>query len=81
MAMASDDEYIRDGWPKMPDNTTDYDGKGLLALVRAGNSPFKHVWDVNLLIREVENVLGAQMSDIPLVSKDSNNYVSIFIKA
>jgi len=78
--MASDDGYIRDGWPKMP-NSTEYDGKRLLALVRAGNSPFKHAWDVNLLIQEVENNMGTQVFDIPFVSKGSNNYVSVCIKA
>ena len=76
--MASDDGYLRDDWPKMPDNT-DYDGKELLALVRAGNSPFKDMCDVNLLVREVENNVGAQVADIPFVSKGSNNYVSICI--
>ncbi len=78
--MASDDGYIRDDWPKMPDNP-DYDGKSLLALVRAGNSPFKHVYDVHLLIQEVEKMMGTRVLDIPLVTKGSNNYVSVCIKA
>ena len=80
LAMAFDDGYIRDGWPKMPDNT-EYDGKRLLALVRAGNSPFRHAWDVNLLIHEVEKIMGTQVLDIPFVSKGSNNYVSVCTKA
>jgi hypothetical protein len=77
--MTSADGYIRDGWPNMPGDT-EYDGKGLLALVRAGNSPFKHVWDANLLIQEVEKIMGTQVFDIPFVSKGSNNYVSVCIK-
>jgi len=43
--------YFRDDWPKMPDGS-DFDGKQLLTLVRSGNSPFRGVWDVNLLIRD-----------------------------
>ncbi|KAJ9197698.1 hypothetical protein DTO164E3_5552 [Paecilomyces variotii] len=64
---------FRDDWPKMPDNN-DFDGKQLLALVRSGKSPFHGVWDVNLLIREVEENLGAKVIDIPVVYKGSNNY-------
>lgn len=75
--MTSDDEgYRGDVWPKLPDNT-EYDGKELLALVQAGKSPFKDCFDVNLLIREVEDNVGAQGTDIPFVGKGSNNYVSI----
>ncbi|KAI0103754.1 3-hydroxybutyryl-CoA dehydratase [Nemania sp. FL0031] len=64
---------FRDDWPKMPD-ASDFDGKQLFALVRSGNSPFHGVWDVNLLIREIEENLGAQVIDIPVVYKGSNNY-------
>jgi hypothetical protein len=60
----------------MPDGT-DFDGKQLLSLVRGGNSPFHGAWDVNLLIREIEKNLGAKVIDIPVVSKGSNNYVSV----
>ncbi len=71
--MASEDEgYIRD---EMPDGT-DFDGKGLLDLVRAGKSPFKDAWDVNLFVEEIETVVDTKVADIPLVSKGSNNYVS-----
>jgi hypothetical protein len=66
---------FRDDWPKMPDDS-DFDGKQLLALVRSGNSPFHGVWDVNLLIREIEENLGAEVIDIPVILKGSNNYVS-----
>ncbi|MCJ1343386.1 hypothetical protein MMC31_001579 [Peltigera leucophlebia] len=66
-------DYLFDPWPKMPDGKK-FDGKQLLALVRSGNSPFRGVWDVNILIREVEEYLGAQVIDIPAVNKGSNNY-------
>lgn len=65
----------RDDWPKMPDGS-DFNGKDLLTLVRTGNSPFHGVWDVNLLIREIEETVDAQGIDIPATSKGSNNYVS-----
>lgn len=67
---------FRDDWPKMHDGT-DFDGKQLLTLVRSGNSPFDKVWDVNLLIREVEENLCTKVIDIPVVDKGSNNYVSL----
>jgi hypothetical protein len=72
--------YIDDDWPKMPDGS-DFDGTQLLALIRSGNSPFHGVWDVNLLIREVEENLGAQVIDIPVINKGSNNYVSCFLQS
>ncbi|KAF8804222.1 hypothetical protein BYT27DRAFT_7259404 [Phlegmacium glaucopus] len=50
---------FRDDWPNMQDGI-DFDGKQLLTLVRSGNSPFHGVWDVNLLIREIEENLGTQ---------------------
>lgn len=65
----------RDDWPKMPDGS-DFNGKDLLTLVRNGNSPFRGVWDVNLLIREIEETVDAQVIDIPAIYKGSNNYVS-----
>ena len=65
---------FRDDWPKMQ-NGIDFHGKQLLTLVRSGNSPFHGVWDVNLLIREVEKNLGTQVVDIPIIYKGSNNYV------
>lgn len=67
--------YICDDWPQVSDGS-DFDGEQLLTLVRSGNSPFRGVWDVNLLIREVEENLGGQVIDIPAVSRGSNNYVS-----
>ena len=48
--------YYCNEWPKMPDGN-DFDGKHLLSLVRSGNSPFKGLWDVHLLSREVEENL------------------------
>ena len=67
---------FRDDSPEMPDGSA-FDGTQLLTLVRSGNSPMSRVWDVNLLIREVEEVLGSEVIDIPTVTKGSNNYVSI----
>ena len=71
------DEYVCDDWPKMLDDS-DFDGKHLLALVRESKSPFHGVWDVNLLVREVEENLGAKVIDIPDVFHGSNNYVSSY---
>ena len=64
--------YYGDEWPKIQDGT-DFDGKNLLTLVRNGNNPF--VWDVNLLIQEVEENLATQVIDIPVVSSGANYYV------
>lgn len=60
---------FRDDWP------TDFDGKNLLTLIRTGRSPFHGVWDVNLLIREIEENLDTQVIDIPFFYNGSNNYV------
>lgn len=67
--------YDHDEWPKMPDGN-DFDGKQLFTLVRSGKSPFHGLWDVTLLIQEVEEKLGVDVIDIPIISKGSNNYVS-----
>lgn len=64
---------FRDDCPKMQ-NGIDFDGKQLLTLVRSGNSPFHGVWNVNLLIQEVEENLNTHVVDIPIVYKGSNNY-------
>ena len=56
-----------------------FDGTGLLPLVRSGRSPFQDVWDVNLLIREIEDHL-ASVVDIPAVGKGSNNYVRFLFR-
>ena len=71
---------FRDDWPKMQDDS-DFDGKQLLTLVRSGNSPFHGVWDINLLIQEIEENLGAEVIDIPVVFKGSNNYVSSYLQS
>ncbi|KAM3463499.1 hypothetical protein MY5147_009653 [Beauveria neobassiana] len=65
--------YYKDPWPVMPDGTK-FDGKQLLGLVRSGKSPFDGAWDVNLLIQELEENLGAAVTDIPFVYSGSNNY-------
>ncbi|KAJ6013774.1 hypothetical protein N7540_008365 [Penicillium herquei] len=65
----------RDDWPSMPDGSA-YDGKQLVTLFREGKSPFRALWDVNLLIEEIEKHTGTQVVDIPVVDKGSNNYVT-----
>ena len=67
--------YWRDEWPSPADGHA-YDGRGLLQLLRRGECPFKNLWDVNLLIEEIEEKLGIKLIDIPMVDKGSNNYVS-----
>ncbi|PUU81669.1 hypothetical protein B9Z19DRAFT_1113281 [Tuber borchii] len=57
----------------MPDGN-DFDGKHLLSLVRSGSSPFEGLWDVNLLIQEIEANLDTQVIEIPDISTGSNNY-------
>ncbi|KAG6849770.1 hypothetical protein H0H93_005286 [Arthromyces matolae] len=52
--LMSESIYLKDPWPVMPDGT-DFDGSGLLSLLRNGKSPFAGAWDVNLLIQEIEN--------------------------
>ena len=64
----------RDEWPSMPDGRQ-YDGRELMSLVRNNDSPFSGVWDVRLLIQEIESNLDTQVIDIPVVGKGSNNYV------
>ncbi|MCJ1355611.1 MAG: hypothetical protein MMC33_005603 [Icmadophila ericetorum] len=68
-----EDVYFVDEWPKLPDGS-DWDGKQLLTLVRSGKSPFHGAWDVNILIREIEENLAAEVIDIPCVYEGANNY-------
>ncbi|KAJ5915585.1 hypothetical protein N7466_011518 [Penicillium verhagenii] len=63
----------QDDWPAMADGSQ-YDGKQLITLVREGKSPFQGLWNVNLLIQEIEKHIGSQVVDIPAVEKGSNNY-------
>lgn len=70
--------YLQDEWPKIADGSP-WNGKDLLELVRGGESPFADVWDVNLLITEIEENVGKHVVDIPLVNCGSNNYVSLAI--
>jgi hypothetical protein len=67
---------FRDSWPITADGR-DYDGRNLLWLIRDGRSPFADRWDVNLLIREIEDKLATQVVDIPTITIGSNNYVSL----
>lgn len=64
----------------MPDGS-EFDGKQLLTLVRGGSSPFHGVWDVNLLIQEIEENLDTQVVDIPQVYNGSNNYASPSVRS
>jgi len=66
---------FRDEWPRMLSNN-EYDGKQLFELIQNNNSPFQEVWDVRLLIQEIEHNLKTKVTDIPFVHKGSNNYVS-----
>lgn len=58
-----------------------FDGKDLLSLIRSGKSPFRGDWHVNLLVREIEEHLQAEVIDISQVTKGCNNYVSPGIDA
>lgn len=64
----------RDEWPSRADGQK-YDGKQLMELIRNNESPFHSVWDVKLLIREIEDNLKTVVTDIPAIYKGSNNYV------
>lgn len=67
----------RDEWPLGPDGK-EYDGKRLMDMVHNNSSPFRACWDVQLLIQEVEEKLRTEVTDIPMVHKGSNNYVSVY---
>jgi hypothetical protein len=49
----------------------------LLHLTLDGKSPFGEVWDVSLLIREIEENLSTRVADISFVHKGSKNYVRV----
>ncbi|KAK3377207.1 3-hydroxybutyryl-CoA dehydratase [Lasiosphaeria ovina] len=55
-------------------NFVPYDGKNLLQLTLDGKSPFGRVWDVRLLIQEIEENPNTTVTDIPFIDKGSNNY-------
>lgn len=68
--------YWRDEWPTTLDGSGPWDGKHLFqVLLQTGKSPFDAVWDVRLLIREVEEKLDVKVTDIPVVEEGANNYV------
>ncbi|PHH89988.1 hypothetical protein CDD83_4787 [Cordyceps sp. RAO-2017] len=69
-----EEQTTLDEWPKTPDGR-DWDGTQLLTLVRRGESPFGGTWDVDSLVHEVEQSLGASIVDIPTVSFGANHYV------
>lgn len=62
----------------MPDGAK-WNGKNLLQLLHDGKSPFKDVWDVRLLLQEVEAQVQARVVDIPQVHAGANNYVRTFL--
>lgn len=72
--------YVDGDWPKMLAGS-EFDGNQLLALVRSGNSPSHGVWDVKLLIREIDEHLDAQVIDIPDIFTGSNKYVGSFLQS
>jgi hypothetical protein len=63
----------RDDWPSRA-NGQKYDGKLLLQLLRDNDSLFDGVWDVKLLLQEIEEILNTRVTDIPIVDNGSNNY-------
>jgi len=65
-----------DEWP-VGLNGEEYDGKHFLTLARDNASPFKDVWNVQLLIDEIEEKLQVKVIDIPTIDKGSNNYVRV----
>ena len=76
MAQPDKEEYVYDEWPNMPDGT-EYDGKGLLALIHAGCNPFWDQWDVNRIIREVEEALNSEVVHFPCVYNGADNCVDV----
>lgn len=73
---ASEEERQLDEWPKMSDGT-DWDGTSLMTFLSRGESPFRGLWDVMSLIREVEQILQARVVDIPSVSFGAHHYVGV----
>ncbi|KAI1180971.1 3-hydroxybutyryl-CoA dehydratase [Nemania sp. FL0916] len=63
----------RDEWPSGLDGSP-YDGLHLWDLIHNGQSPFEGAWDINLLVREIEEKLNTRVTDIPKVSGGANNY-------
>lgn len=58
-----------------------YDGKRLFELIQQDKSPFHGVWDLKLLIQEIEENRDTKVTDIPVVNKGSNNYVRLWMLA
>ncbi|KAG6362093.1 hypothetical protein INS49_010322 [Diaporthe citri] len=69
----SEDGHRGDDRPLMP-HGTEWNGKDLLGLVRDDSSPFANIWDVRILLEEVETQVQAQVVDIPEVHAGANNY-------
>jgi len=56
-----------------------YSGKGLLAHIHVGSSPFQDGWDANLLLQETEDNLDNKVIDMPTVHVGANNYLSLVL--
>jgi hypothetical protein len=80
MELSGSKGYCGDQWPVMPDGDG-YDGRNLLKLTRSGNSPFRAVWDVNLLIQEIEENLHAKVTKISDVCDHIDDYVSFCLQS
>lgn len=76
LSTSSGDDYLGDHWPQMSDGSQ-WDGRNLLDLFGRGQSPFGPVWDVSLLLQEVEDKAGATVVGVPRVHTGANNYVRI----
>ncbi|RSL51519.1 hypothetical protein CEP54_011390 [Fusarium duplospermum] len=70
---ASGDRYFEDDYPQAPDGS-EWNGLNLLDLLKRNQSPFNPIWDVNLLLQEVEEKLGAKVTDVPRVYTRVENY-------
>ncbi|RMJ18142.1 hypothetical protein CDV36_002187 [Fusarium kuroshium] len=70
---SSGDGYLEDDCPLMPDGS-EWNGLNLLDLLKRDRSPFSPTCDVNLLLQEVEEKLGAKVIDVPRVYNRAGNY-------
>lgn len=75
-ASSSDSGYVGDVWPKGEDGA-DWDGKDLLAFTNKNKSPFREIWDVRLLFREIQSTIHSAVVDVPSVYHGTSNFVRI----
>lgn len=71
---SQDEQYILDEWPKLDDGT-EWDGTGLLSLLRADHDPFGGLMDVPAFLREIESSINIEIADVPVVSYGANHFV------